>query len=48
MGNINLLLDGVTLPRMVKVRQKFDPAKIEDVPGAVRQELNRAAIAERV
>lgn len=34
-------LDQVVLPRMVKIRQKYDPYQIEDVPGHLRQELER-------
>ncbi len=32
-------LDQVVLPRMVKIRQKYDPYQIEDVPGHLRREL---------
>lgn len=32
-------LDQVVLPRMVKIRQKYDPYQIQDVPGHLRREL---------
>ena len=34
-------LDQVVLPRMVKIRQKYDASKIEDVSGHLEQELER-------
>ena len=34
-------LDQVRLPRMVKVRQKFDPARIDDVAAHIRTQMQR-------
>ena len=34
-------LDQVVLPRMVKIRQKYDPYQIEDVPGHLKRELEK-------
>ena len=35
----------VPLPRMARVRQTFDPARLDDVAGAVRTEMQRPEIA---
>ena len=35
-------------PRMIKIRQTFPGPRIDDVPGTVRQELRRIALAEKV
>ena len=32
-------LDQVVLPRMVRIRQKYDPSQIRDVPGHLAREL---------
>lgn len=34
-------LDQVVLPRMVKIRQKYDPYQIQDVPGHLRREMEQ-------
>lgn len=36
------------LPRMARVRQRFDPARLEDIAGAVRAQMNRPEIRARV
>ena len=41
MGSVNELLKNIPIPRMVPVRQHFDREKIEDIPAAVRRELDR-------
>lgn len=38
----------VPLPPMARVRQKFDPAKLADIPGAIHKEFTRPEIRERV
>lgn len=46
--NIRNLLADITLPRMVKVRQRFDRSAIGDVAGTLRQKLDSAGIASRI
>ncbi len=36
------------LPRMTRVRQKFDAAKLADIPGAIGKEFARPEIRERI
>ena len=36
------------LPPLARVRQKFDHAKLEDIPGAIRREFARPEVRERV
>jgi hypothetical protein len=36
------------LPRMARVRQKFDTARLEDIAGAVREQIRRPEIRARV
>jgi acyl-CoA synthetase (AMP-forming)/AMP-acid ligase II len=38
----------VPLPPMARVRQKFDPTKLADIPGAIQREFMRPEIRERV
>ena len=38
----------IKLPRMVKVRQKFDRPMIEDIPAAVRKEMLESGVLDRV
>ncbi|TDG00100.1 lactate racemase domain-containing protein [Paenibacillus piri] len=45
---IEQLLEDIPLPRMVKVRQKFDAPEIQDVAGAVHQALQEAGVMSRV
>ncbi len=42
------MLVDITLPRMVKVRQRFDRSAIGDVAGTLRQKLDSAGIASRI
>ena len=46
--NVNALLRGIPIPKMYRVRQIFDTARLEDPAAALRQELARPEIAERV
>lgn len=48
MGSVNRMLEGVPIPRLVKIKQKFDASCLEDVAAAVRKELERAEIVERI
>ena len=41
---VNALLRDIRLPRMYKVRQVFDDARIEDVSGALKAQLERPEI----
>lgn len=45
---VNALLRDIRLPRMVKVRQVFDDARIEDVSAALRAQLEREEIRSLV
>lgn len=45
MGTVNEMLQDICIPRMVRARQRFDESCIEDVAGALREELSREAIA---
>jgi acyl-CoA synthetase (AMP-forming)/AMP-acid ligase II len=38
----------IPLPPMARVRQIFDPAKLEDIPGAIRSEFAKPEIRDRV
>jgi hypothetical protein len=42
------LLRDIALPKMVRVRQKFDVAEVADVGAALRQQLRQAEITRRV
>lgn len=46
--NIRDLLADITLPRMVKIRQRFERSGIRDVAGTLRQKLDSAGIAPRI
>lgn len=48
MGIITELLQNVELPRMVRVRQNFSASAVGDVAEAVRDELRKPAIANRM
>jgi len=48
MGTISEILKDTKLPKMVRVRQEFDPAKIEDVPEELQRQLSRMQIASTV
>ena len=45
---VNALLRDIRLPRMVKVRQLFDASRIEDVPAALSEQLNRPQIRGKI
>ena len=47
-GMVAAILRDVPLPRMCRLRQKFDPARIEDIEAAVRAELRRPGTLDRV
>ena len=40
-GNIANLLADIRIPKMAKVKQKFDPQKIEDVDSTLKQKLKQ-------
>ena len=44
MGAVSELLKNIPIPRMVLVRQHFEREKIEDIPGAVRKEMEREEV----
>jgi hypothetical protein len=48
MDVIRELLSDVNLPKLAKVRQTFDAARLTDVAGALRRELARVEISRRV
>lgn len=48
MSVIDELVDGVALPRMVRVRQVFPDTALADVAAALREELRRPAIVGRI
>lgn len=48
MSIIDDLIGGVALPRMVPVRQVFDATAVADVAAAVRAEIAKPAVAERI
>lgn len=48
MSVIDELVDGVALPRMVRVRQVFPDTVLADVAAALREELRRPAIVGRI
>ena len=48
MGSIHEMLKDIPIPRMVAVRQVFDGSHLEDVPAAVREEMARPAVMEKI
>lgn len=48
MGSVNEMLKDIPIPRMVRVREKFNGTAIGDVAEAVRKELNRAEVIEKI
>ncbi len=48
MGSVNNMLEGIPIPRLVKIRQKFDKSRLDDVAASVRQELGRDEVVERI
>jgi hypothetical protein len=48
MDIVKQLLQGVPLPRMVKVRQNFPVSEIKDVPAGLREQLGKAGVGDRI
>lgn len=48
MGVVNRLVGGIPIPRMVRVRQEFDGARLADVGGAVRETLRGSGVLRGV
>lgn len=48
MGIMWDLIENVKLPKMVKVRQNFDPAHLEDLESAIREEFQKPEISSRI
>jgi len=48
MGVIRDLLCDVPVPKMVRIHQEFDDTKLEDVEAAVREQLNRPEICDKI
>ena len=48
MGVVNRLVGGMPIPRMVRVRQEFDGARLADVGGAVRETLRGRGVLRGV
>ncbi|MBM7551609.1 lactate racemase domain-containing protein [Thalassobacillus pellis] len=44
MDNVNKLVQDISLPRMIKVRQMFDDTEIFDVAGEVRKQIQEAGV----
>jgi hypothetical protein len=47
-GMVAAILKDVPLPKMCRLRQKFDPARIEDIEATVRAELRRPGTLDRI
>lgn len=48
MDVIKELLEGIPLPKMVKVKMAFSAKKVADVEAAVRQELAKPGICDSI
>lgn len=48
MAIIQSLLQGIPLPRMVKVRQKFDAPAVDNVEQTLRNEIAKEAVAKKI
>lgn len=48
MGIIQSLLQGIPLPPMVKVRQKFDAPAVDNVEQTLRNEIAKEAVAKKI
>lgn len=48
MSILRTLLDDIPIPQMVKIRQKFDAAKVEDYVGALRAELAKPGTIDAI
>ena len=47
-GNIANLLADIRIPKMAKVKQKFDPQKIEDVDSTLKQKLEAKGVRNTI
>lgn len=48
MSILRTLLDDIPIPQMVRIRQKFDAAKVEDYIGALREELKKPGAVDTI
>ena len=48
MGSVNEMLKDIPIPKMVRIREKFEGTALEDVAAAVRKELNREEVIARI
>ena len=48
MGSIHELLKDIPIPRMAWVEQRFDGSRIDDIPAAVRREMQRPAVCAKI
>ncbi|RBW70948.1 lactate racemase domain-containing protein [Bacillus taeanensis] len=48
MDIINELLQNIAIPKMVKVKQKFDAPEVSDVPNAVHEGIQKADVLKRI
>lgn len=48
MQNVNEILDEVEIPKVIKVRQKFDNTKLEDVDGTLKELLIKKNIKDKI
>lgn len=48
MSILRTLLDDIPIPQMVRIRQKFDAAKVEDYIGALRDQLKKPGAIDQV
>src|SRR5690625_1075538 len=48
MSIIQELVKDIPIPKMLKVRQTFDDEKLNDVEGALREQLNQAHIRNQI
>ncbi len=48
MGSVNEMLKDIPIPKMVRIREKFDRTALDDVAAAVRKELDRDEVIARI
>ena len=48
MGSVNEMLKDIPIPKMVRIREKFDGTALDDVAAAVRKELDRDEVIARI
>ncbi|MEF3310184.1 lactate racemase domain-containing protein [Paenibacillus sp. GYB004] len=48
MSILRTLLDDIPIPQMVRIRQKFDATKVDDIEGALRGELKKPGAIETI